>query len=392
MKKILSVLFLGIYVLLLPGCTDLSRENQRFTDVITRVKTKYAPDRRVAVFDVTFKRTNKVIVVVGEVDNPEARTAVRDALEPYVKKYIDSVTVLPDPKLGTLGWGIVRLSVANMRGDPEHSAELVTQAIMGSVVKVLRAHRGWYYVQTSDKYLGWMEDDSFVQCPKEKADAWIASRKVIVLATYDFVRQEPSPRSYPVTDLVAGSLLKNIGSSGAWTKVELGDGRVGFIPASNVGDYETWKRNIRPTPEGVERMARSLLGIPYLWGGTSTKAMDCSGFTKTVYLMNGLQLNRDANQQADQGLDVTPGEKFENLRKGDLLFFGRKATTDKPERISHVAMYLNDRSFIHSSGYVHMNSLDPSSPIFDAGRLRTFVRARRVIPTSPKLSESVSHQ
>lgn len=392
MKKILSFLFLISYLLSLPGCTDLSKENQRFTDVITRVKTKYAPDRRVAVFDVTFKRTNKGIVVAGEVDNAEARTAVRDALEPLVKKYIDSVTVLPDPELGNLGWGIVRLSVANMRGDPEQSAELVTQAIMGFVVKVLRVHRGWYYVQTSDKYLGWMEDDSFVRCAKQNADAWIASRKLIVLATYEFVRQEPSARSYPVSDLVAGSLLKNIGTSGAWIKVELPDGRTGFIPMSSVADYETWKKNMRPTPEGVERMAKSLLGIPYLWGGTSTKAMDCSGFTKTVYLMNGLQLNRDANQQADQGLDVSPGEKFENLRKGDLLFFGRKATNDKPERITHVAMYLNDRSFIHSSGWVHMNSLDSSSPIFDGGRLRTFVRARRVIPTSPKISESASHQ
>ena len=392
MKKILLSFLLLSFLLSLSGCTDLSRENQRFTDAITRVKTKYAPDRRIAVFDVTFKRTNKGIVVSGEVDTPEARTAVRDALEPMVKKYIDSVIVLPDPKLGNQGWGIVRLSAANMRGDPEQSAELVSQAIMGFIVKVLRAHRGWCYVQTSDKYLGWMEGDSFVQCAKENADAWIASRKVIVLATYEFVRQEPSARSYPVSDLVAGSLLKYIGSSGAWIKVELPDGRMGFIPSSSVADFETWKKNARPTPEGVERMAKSLLGIPYLWGGTSTKAMDCSGFTKTVYLMNGLQLNRDANQQADQGLDVSPGEKFENLRKGDLLFFGRKATNDRPERISHVAMYLNDRNFIHSSGYVHMNSLDPSSPIFDAGRLRTFVRARRVIPTSPTISESASRQ
>lgn len=391
MKKILLFLFLISYLLSLTGCTDLSRENQRFTDVITRVKTKYAPDRRVAVFDVTFRRTNKGIVVSGEVDNAEARTAVRDALEPLVKKYIDSVTVLPGAKLGVQGWGIVRLSVANMRRDPAESAELVSQAIMGSVVKVLRGSGGWYFIQTPDKYLGWMEEASFVLCTKRDVDAWVATRKVIVLSTYETVRQEASAHTYPVSDLVTGSLVRDIGSAGAWTKVEFPDGRTGFVPNSGVGDYETWKKNATPTAEGVERMARSLLGIPYLWGGTSTKAMDCSGFIKTVYLMNGMQLKRDANQQADQGVDIPPGEKFENLRKGDLLFFGQKENNQKPENITHEAMYLKDRTYIHCAhfaGMVKINSLDPSSPVFDAVSLRSFVRARRVIPTSPTMIEA----
>lgn len=387
-----SAIFLVSLLLLLAGCADLSRENQRFSDAITRVKTRYAPDRRIAVFDVTFKRVNKGIVVLGEVDNPDAKNAMRDALGPLVKRYYDSVAVLPDERLGNQGWGIVRLSVANMRGEPEQSAELVTQSIMGNVVKVLRQHGGWYYIQTSDKYLGWMEDDSFVLCTKQTADAWIAVRKIIVLPTYEFVRQEAAARSLPVSDLVAGSLLKEIGNVGAWTKVEMADGRTGFIPRGSVSDYEVWKKSTRPTPDGVERVSRSFLGIPYLWGGTSTKAMDCSGFTKMVYLLNGMQLNRDANQQADQGVDVPPGEEFENLFKGDLLFFGRKASNEKPERITHVGMYLNNRQFIHSSGMVHISSLDPSSPIFDAGRFRTFVRARRVIPTSPSLSENPPRQ
>src|SRR3989304_554768 len=146
MKRIIVSLFLFSVLVALSGCTELSRENQRFADILTRIKTKYAPDERIAVFDVTFRRTNKGIVVVGEVDNPEARSAVREALGPLVKKYLDSITVLPDPRLGNRGWGIVRLSVANMRGDPKQSAELVTQAIMGNVVKVLREERGWYYV------------------------------------------------------------------------------------------------------------------------------------------------------------------------------------------------------------------------------------------------------
>jgi cell wall-associated NlpC family hydrolase len=377
------------------GCVDLSRENQRFVDVITQIKSKYAPDRRTAIFDVTFKRMNKGIIVLGVVDNVDSKRAVIEGLSPLVKKIVDSLTVLPDAKLGNRTWGIVRLSAANMRRDPEQSAELVTQAIMGGIVKVLRESQGWYYVQTSDRYLGWMEDASFVLCTREEADVWIAARKVIVLPVYAAVRQEANTGSYPVSDLVTGSLLRNIGSTGAWTKVELPDGRTGFVPNSGVIDHETWRKNTTPTAEGVERMARALLGIPYLWGGTSTKAMDCSGFIKMVYLMNGMQLNRDANQQADQGVDILPGEKFENLRRGDLLFFGRKENNQNPENITHEAMYLKDLTYIHCShfaGMVKINSLDPASPVFNPHILRSFVRARRVIPTSPTMTEAPSHR
>ncbi|MGA7159626.1 MAG: NlpC/P60 family protein [Bacteroidota bacterium] len=385
MKRAISYIISFPILFLLLGCSDLSRENQHFADLITRVKTRYAPDRRLAIFDITTKRTNKGVALVGEVDDAEAKQEVIDAIAPLVKKITDSVTVLPDAKLAGLTRGIVRVSVANMRGDPAEIAELVSQATMGSVVKVLREDSGWYYIQTADKYLGWMKDDSFVLCRKEEADAWIAAKKLIVSSTYETVRQDASTKSYPVCDLVAGSLIRNISNTGAWTNIQLPDGRTGFVRNSSVTDYDTWEKNTQPTANGVEKTARSLIGIPYLWGGTTTKAMDCSGFTKTVYLLNGLQLNRDAYQQAKQGVAVPPGEKFENLHTGDLLFFGRKGSIDKPEEILHVALYLKDRSFIHSSGMVKINSLDPASSVFDPSKLKSFICARRILnePVTP---------
>ena len=387
MKQIISFIFLFSFLFSLIGCSDLSQENRRFADIIAHVKAKYAPDRKLAIFDITTKRTNKGIALIGEVDNAEAKQAVIEAISPLVKKITDGITVFPDARLAGQSWGVISVSVANMRRDPDKSSELVSQATMGSVVKVLRESSGWYYLQTSDKYLGWMKDESFVRCSKSEVDAWIAARKVIVLSTYETVRQDAHGHSYPVCDLVAGSLLKNIGSAGAWTTVELPDGRKGFVPTASVADFESWQRNTKPTPDGVEKTARSLLGVPYLWGGTSTKAMDCSGFTKTVYLMNGMQLNRDAYQQAEQGIEIDPGEKFQNLHKGDLLFFGRKAREDAPAEILHVALYLKDRSFIHSSGMVKINSLDPASPVFDAGKVKSFICARRIIPISPTVPE-----
>ena len=386
MKRTISFFILVSFLLSLSGCTDLSEKNRRVEDIIVRVKTKYAPDKKLAVFNVTMTRTNKGLALLGEVDNQDAKDAVVGAIAPLVKKVTDSIMVLPDPKLAGRSWGIVRVSVANMRGESDESSELVSQATMGSVVRVLRERDGWDYLQTPDKYLGWMKGESFVRCSKGEADAWLAARKVIVLATYETVRQYPQLHSGPVCDLVAGSILKNIGTAGIWTSVELPDGRKGFVPAGSIEDLELWKKKTEPTAEGVERTARSLLGVPYLWGGTSTKAMDCSGFTKTVYSMNGVQLNRDAYQQAWQGIEVLPGEKYQNLHKGDLIFFGRKAGENKPAEILHVGMYLSNRMFIHSSGMVKISSLDPASPVFDPNKIKSFICARRIIPEPPTAS------
>ena len=52
-----------------------------------------------------------------------------------------------------------------------------------------------------------------------------------------------------------------------------------------------------------------------------------------------------------------------------------------PERVFHVGIYLGDKLFIHSSEWVHISSLDPNSPIRDENRIRTLLRARRVLPS-----------
>jgi cell wall-associated NlpC family hydrolase len=109
--------------------------------------------------------------------------------------------------------------------------------------------------------------------------------------------------------------------------------------------------------------------------------MDCSGFTKTVYFLNGVLLPRDANQQVLVGEPVSQDDNMAAVRAGDLLFFGSRAHEGRPERVTHVAISLGGRRFIHApgGGGVTTNSMDPADPDFNQYRERGFLHVRRVI-------------
>ena len=123
--------------------------------------------------------------------------------------------------------------------------------------------------------------------------------------------------------------------------------------------------------------SKRLMGLPYLWGGTSTKGVDCSGFTKTIYFLNGIVIPRDASQQIHTGEQIDEDQNFENLMPGDLLFFGSKATDTSSERVVHVGMWIGNNEFIHSAGRVKINSVDKDAHNYDAYNLNRYLRTKR---------------
>jgi cell wall-associated NlpC family hydrolase len=380
---VLALMLLGLL-----SCSQPPKATSPLSAAIDSLKAHYAPDRRVAVFDVTCVQQGSVVILRGEVDNAKAKEDVTNLVQRHLGgQTIDSLKILPDPQLGERRFGIVCVSVGNVRNNPRHPAEMGTQAMMGMVVKLLEKRRGWYHVQLPDNYIGWLEESAMKVTTEAGIEFWKSAQKAIVTTIFTFVRERPTSTSQPVSDAVAGVLLKQESSAGPWVSVELPDGRKGYIERSSVDDYAHWKKTRRLTPENIEVTAKSLIGIPYLWGGTSPKGMDCSGFTKTVFRLNGLELSRDADQQAAGGEVVEKGSDFENLKKGDLLFFGRRATDQKPEDISHVGIYLGKKEFIHTPGGagVKINSFDPAASNYNDYELKRFVRARRYIGTQPVL-------
>jgi cell wall-associated NlpC family hydrolase len=346
------------------------------------VRAKFAPDRRLAVFDVTVERRQDGVAVRGEVESAAAREAVLETLRAGGASIVSQeITVLPDPALGDRTHGLVRVSVANVRGRPAHSAELVTQAIMGWPVRILKQQGGWYLVHTDPEgYLGWIEELQLTRVTTAERQAWEAGARVIGMRPYSILRAAATEDAEPVTDLVIGSILRRAGGSGGWVEASLPDGRRGFVGEGDVRDYTAWKAAPKATPDEIERTARLFMGVPYLWGGTSAKGVDCSGFLKTVMRMHGIEMARDTDQQALEGTAVTVDARFTELRKGDLLFFRPTPSTDGPERITHVGIYLGNLEFIHASGLVRRNSFDPASPIYSENLLKRLARVRRVLP------------
>jgi len=161
--------------------------------------------------------------------------------------------------------------------------------------------------------------------------------------------------------------------------ISLPDTRKGWVSKSQSQLWESWIASRNTSPERLINTAKSMMGTPYLWGGTSIKGMDCSGFTKTIYYLNGQIIPRDASQQINEGELIDANKTWEKLQVGDLLFFGEKATEEKKERVVHVAMWIGNGEFIHSRGLVRISSFDPENQNYDEYELNRYLRTKRIV-------------
>jgi cell wall-associated NlpC family hydrolase len=264
-----------------------------------------------------------------------------------------------------------------MRTSGEYSAEMATQALLGMPVKILQ-NGSWLRVRTPEGYISYTYSGNIKRMNKQQFNEWIASPKIIFTQNYGFAYAEPDSEE-AVSDLVAGNMLKLEDETEKYYKVSYPDGRIAYIDKNQSKKLDEWYSSINLTADNIVSYGKRFMGVPYLWGGTSSKAMDCSGFVKTVFFMHGIILQRDASQQYYTGQPIEPNNDFSNLQLGDLMFFGTKAQNGKKERIGHVAIYTGNKQFIHEATQVKINSLDPSAPNYDRYNTLRFVRASRII-------------
>lgn len=397
MKKlflIALILFISSYTeAALPDSTLIKRVNE----LSVQIQKKYAPDKRTEFFQLKLE-TPEPLAFNLQVSKPEAIQEFKALLKSENISVIINDEILPANNLAENIYGVANLSVINTRYAPNHAAEMATQATLGTPVKILKKEQGHFFVRTPDNYLSWTETGGVTPMNKADFENWQSAEKVVYTDLFGFAYSEASESSLPVSDLVAGNILQVLSEANGFYKISFPDKRIAYISIKKAQSFDQWKNRPDPTAEQILKTARNFLGIPYLWGGTSVKGMDCSGFTKTSYLLNGIVLPRDASQQALVGdkVDIHDNDTLsiskalKNLKPGDHLFF---ASDNRNRRVTHTALYIGNGEFIQAAGLVRINSMISGSKNYDDFQSRTLVGARRILTAigSPEITRIDKH-
>jgi SH3-like domain-containing protein len=343
--------------------------------LIDSVRNTYAPDKRVAIFEVEFQNDS----LIGQTNLPEAKAALLAVFSRAEILVNDVVETLPNEVVGQNTMAFVNVSVANLRSSPAESVELASQSLLGTPLKIYDKKGGWLRAQSPDGYIGWVSGSTVSRFSASQIDSLNKFPKIIYTKGYGFAFASPNENAQTVSDLTWGNTLTLVSEKKEFYEVRFPDNRPAFILKSEAVKFENWLNDLAINKNSLVETSKKMMGLPYLWGGTSWKGVDCSGFTRTIYLMNGMLLPRDASQQVHVGKQVDTSADYGNLQPGDLLFFGRPATDFSNERAVHVGMWLGNGQFIHSSGMVRISSFNPSDENFDAYNLNRFLRAKRMI-------------
>ncbi len=268
------------------------------------------------------------------------------------------------PVLGNVGFGVVSAPRTMVIDRVDKPHEDVTELLFGEPVFVLRlAEGGYYWIHSSDGYVGYAN----------MADIRAVNRDVFTAyqhAAHGILRRDCES---PLGVLPTGARVTITATQGMSVDCQAIDGKPFTIAKSALS--ETDDLATMQKIEGAVLAAQKLIGTPYVWGGRTAEGIDCSGLTQMAYRSQGINLPRDADQQAYVGRMVATNWYRDGMSRGDLMFF-----ISRRGNIGHVAMYLGDNQFIEAADNgVKISSLDPKDKNYEPRREKSFAFARRVI-------------
>lgn len=234
-------------------------------------------------------------------------------------------------------YGISQITLIAVRAEPGERSEMVTQILFGETYTILETSKKWLKIRLDDdNYEGWIDSKQNTNITREQ---------------YELIKSKP--RHY--CSETAGSIYFLADNTA--TPVVLGcifreKEKTNFSCGSLNFSFKgkTIPGNFTPSRENIVQNAMLLLNSPYLWGGRSPFGIDCSGLTQLVYKINGLNLFRDASQQATQGDSIS---FISEALPGDLIFFD-----DDEGNIIHTGILISENRFIHASGKVRVDMID----------------------------------
>ncbi|HCA82281.1 MAG TPA: hydrolase Nlp/P60 [Flavobacteriales bacterium] len=225
--------------------------------------------------------------------------------------------------------GYCHIPLAPCRADASDKSEMVTQLLFGEHFEVLEKQEKW----------------SKMRIAQDAYECWIDNKQYLTLFVDQF--EELQRKKILRTSENMGRIMHQ--------------GNVMFVPIGSalpffdkgtikISNQEYSYNGAYNGQQHIAEIARVFLNAPYLWGGKSSMGIDCSGFTQVVFSVCGIQLPRDAYQQAEIGEVV---DFMEEAQEGDLAFFD-----NEEGRIIHVGFILNDQRIILASGKVRIDKID----------------------------------
>ena len=236
-------------------------------------------------------------------------------------------------------YGLSNLSIIPMRAEATDLSEMVNQILFGEQYKIIESRKKFSKIRLShDKYEGWICNKQLLEIEKEDYDTLLSSEKNYTTDVLDIIKSDS------FQTIVMGSILPEIKNS---------------IFRFNNTDYtfEGLTTIVKQEKSMLITNSMMYLNSPYLWGGRTPFGIDCSGLSQMVYRLNGIDLPRDADDQAEVGTTLSFVEESE---PGDLAFFD-----NEEGKIVHVGIILENNYIIHASGKVRIDRIDQQG-IFNA--------------------------